>query len=85
MLDVCTAREDAFQVDPAPLDVDPYVKEGHDAVQLVFPAQGVLLENLASRRKEELDRHPFQSLNTHAKRTEKRRLGPVELTGSRSK
>lgn len=85
MLDVGTAREDAFQVDPAPLDVDPYIEEGHDAVQLVFPAQGVLLENLASRRKEELDRYPFHSQNTCAKRTRKRRLGPGELPGSRSK
>lgn len=73
MLDVCTAREDAFQVDPAPLDVDPYVEEGHDAVQLVFPAQGVLLENLASRRRES----STATQNMCAKRTEKRRLGPV--------
>lgn len=65
VLDVCTACEDAFQVDPAPLDVDPHVKEGHDAVQLVFPAQGVLLENLAGRRKEELDCYPEHMCQTH--------------------
>ena len=47
MLDVRAACEDALQVDPAPLHVDPHVEEGHDAVQLVFPAQGVLLKHLA--------------------------------------
>lgn len=46
VLDVCTAREDALQVDPAPLHVDPHVEQGHDAVQLVFPAQGILLKHL---------------------------------------
>ena len=47
VLDVRAACEDALQVDPAPLHVDPHVEEGHDAVQLVFPAQGVLLKHLA--------------------------------------
>lgn len=54
VLDVRAAREDALQVDPAPLHVDPHVEEGHDAVQLVFPAQRVLLEHLAGRRRAEV-------------------------------
>lgn len=32
VLDVCTARKDAFQVDPAPLHVNPHIKQSHDAI-----------------------------------------------------
>lgn len=51
MLDVRAAREDALQVDPTPLDVDPNVKQSHDAVQLVLPAQSVLLKHLEKKKK----------------------------------
>jgi len=46
VFDVCAAGEDALQVDPAALHVDPHVEQSHDAVQLVLPAQGVLLKHL---------------------------------------
>lgn len=51
VLDVRAAREDAFQVDPAPLHINPHVEQSHDAVQLVLPAQGILFENLMGRRR----------------------------------
>ena len=37
LLDVCTACEDSLQVNPSPLYIYPYIKQGVDAVQLVFP------------------------------------------------
>lgn len=46
MLDVGAASEDALKVDPATLDIDPHVKQRHDAVQLVLPAQSILLKHL---------------------------------------
>lgn len=46
MFDVRTACEDALQVDPAPLHINPHVEEGHDPVQLVFPAQGIFFKHL---------------------------------------
>lgn len=45
-LDVCAAREDALQVDPAPLDVDPHVKQRVDAIQLLLPRYGLLFKHL---------------------------------------
>lgn len=52
MFNVSTAGEDAFQINPAPLNVNPNVKEGHDPVQFIFPAQGIFLKNLRGGRKE---------------------------------
>lgn len=49
VLDIRTACEDAFQVDPPSLHIDPHVKESHDPIQLVFPAQGIFFENLVER------------------------------------
>ena len=46
MLDVGRAWEDALQVDPASLDVDPDVEEGVDPVQLLLPRQGFLFKHL---------------------------------------
>ena len=46
MFDVGAATEDALEVDPAALDVDPHVKEGVDAVQLVLPRLRLLLKLL---------------------------------------
>ncbi len=46
MFDVCASGEDAFQVNPSALHVDPDVKQSHDAVEFVLPAQSVLLEHL---------------------------------------
>lgn len=50
MFDVSAAREDAFQVDPATLDIDPNVKQSHDAIELVLPAQGIFLKHLGKKR-----------------------------------
>jgi len=46
VFDVGTATEDALEVDPAPLDIYPHVKEGVDAVQLVLPRLRLLLKLL---------------------------------------
>ena len=46
VFDVCAAGEDALQVDPAALHVNPHVKQSHDAIQLVLPAQSILLKHL---------------------------------------
>lgn len=46
MLDICTTSKDTLQVDPSPLDVYPDIKECHDTVQFVFPAEGILLKHL---------------------------------------
>ena len=56
MFDVRAAGEDALQVDPAALHVDPDVKQSHDAVQLVLPAERILLKHLGGggRRKVEM-------------------------------
>lgn len=52
MFDVSTAGEDAFQIDPTTLDVNPNVKQSHDAVQLVLPAQSVFLKHLGEEKGE---------------------------------
>lgn len=52
MFNVSTASEDAFQINPATLNVNPNVKEGHDPVEFIFPAQGIFLKNLRGGRKE---------------------------------
>lgn len=46
MFDVRAACEDALQVHPAPLHINPHVKETHDPVELVFPAQGIFFKHL---------------------------------------
>ena len=71
--DVRAACEDAFQVDPAPLHVDPHVEEGHDAVQLVLPAQGILLKHLEGQQKEEV--------KTKVSVPTQRRPGPLSMQG----
>ncbi|KAH9392991.1 hypothetical protein TYRP_006090 [Tyrophagus putrescentiae] len=43
-LNVRAAAEDALQVDPPGLHVDPHVEDGVDAIQLLLPAEGVLLK-----------------------------------------
>lgn len=53
MFDVSTASEDAFQINPAPLDIDPNIKESHDTIQLVLPAQSIFLKHLQEQTKEE--------------------------------
>lgn len=50
MFDVSTASEDAFQIDPATLDINPNVKQSHDAIQLVLPAQSIFLKHLDERK-----------------------------------
>lgn len=46
MFDVSTACEDAFQIDPTTLDINPNIKQSHDPIQLVFPTQGIFLKHL---------------------------------------
>ena len=46
MFDVSAATEDSLEVDPATLHIDPDIKEGIDAVQLVLPSLGLLLKLL---------------------------------------
>lgn len=60
MFDVCTACEDAFQVDPAPLHINPHVKESHDSVQLVLPAQGIFFKHLVGTQED--SSNPYFSL-----------------------
>ena len=50
MLDVGTSCEDALQVDPAALHIDPHVKQVVDAVQTVLPRKGILLEFLQEQQ-----------------------------------
>lgn len=50
MFDISTASEDAFQIDPATLNINPDIKESHDAIQLVLPAQGIFLKHLRKRK-----------------------------------
>lgn len=54
MFDVSTASKDAFQIDPATLDVNPNVKQSHDAIQLVLPAQGIFLKHLGEKKKKSM-------------------------------
>lgn len=53
MLDISTSCEDAFQVHPAALDINPDVKQSHDAIQFVLPAQSVFLKHLQNSKCEE--------------------------------
>lgn len=46
MFDVSTACKNAFQVNPTTLDVNPNIKQSHDAIQLVLPTQGIFLKHL---------------------------------------
>ena len=50
MFDVSTAGKDAFKIDPATLDINPNIKQSHDAIQLVLPAQSVFLKHLGERK-----------------------------------
>ena len=50
MLDVGTPGEDPLQVHPAPLHVNPHVKQGVDPVQPVLPGQGVVLKHFVVGR-----------------------------------
>ncbi len=54
MFDVSTPGEDAFQIDPATLDINPNIKQSHDAIQLVLPAQGVFLKHLRGKKNKSL-------------------------------
>ena len=45
--------EDALQIHPVPLHVDPHVKESVDPVELVLPRDSLLLEHLPSDGKRE--------------------------------
>lgn len=53
MFDVGTASKDAFQIDPATLDINPNIKQSHDAIQLVLPAQSIFLKYLQEQKKEQ--------------------------------
>lgn len=53
MFDVSTASKDAFQIDPATLDINPNIKQSHDAIQLVLPAQSIFLKYLQEQKKEQ--------------------------------
>lgn len=55
MFNVSTACEDAFQIDPTALHINPNIKESHDAIELVFPAQGIFLKHLGGKKKTEDD------------------------------
>ena len=50
ILDIGRARENAVQVHPPPLHVNPDVKDGIHAVELVLPAERLLLELLVVGR-----------------------------------
>ncbi len=50
VLDVSTSSEDALEVDPLSLDVDPHIKERMHTVQLVLPAGRLLLKHAIVRR-----------------------------------
>ena len=45
-LDICTATEDAIQVHPSTLHINPHIKHIVDAVQLLFPLKGILFKHL---------------------------------------
>ncbi len=49
-LDISTSGEDALEIDPTALDVDPDVKEGVDAVELVLPRDRFFFEDLVVGR-----------------------------------
>lgn len=55
MFDVSTASKDAFQINPATLDINPNIKESHDTIQLVLPAQSIFLKHLQEQMKEKDD------------------------------
>ena len=50
MLDVRVASEDALEVHPLALHIDPDIEEDVDAVELVFPRRRLLLELFVVRR-----------------------------------
>ena len=50
MLDVRTASENAFQVHPSALHVDPHVEQVVDLVEAVLPGHGIILKHLEVRR-----------------------------------
>lgn len=52
MFDVSTASKDAFQINPATLDINPNIKESHYTIQLVLPAQSIFLKHLQEQMKE---------------------------------
>ena len=49
MLNICTSTEDTVQVHPSSLYVNPYIKQGIDSIQLVFPRQSFFLKFLKRR------------------------------------
>lgn len=52
VLDVCAALEDALQVHPSPLHVNPHIKQDVDAIELVLPGEGLLLKHLSSKQQD---------------------------------
>lgn len=44
MLDIGAAREDAFKVDPLPLNIDPDIEQNVDTVEFLFPGCSVFFE-----------------------------------------
>lgn len=48
-LDICTTTEDAIQVHPSTLNVNPHIKHIMDAVQLLFPLKGILFKHLLNK------------------------------------
>ena len=51
MANVSTAGEYSFEIHPLALHVNPHIKEGIDAVQLVVPSVGLFFKYLVVRRK----------------------------------
>lgn len=54
MFDVSTACKDTFQIDPASLHINPDIKQSHDSIQLVFPAQGIFFKHLGENGKKNM-------------------------------
>ena len=49
--DISTATEDAVQIHPTTLDINPHIKHIMDAVQLLFPLKGILFKHLKNKKK----------------------------------
>ena len=48
MFDVSTASEDALEVDPPALNINPDVEQVVDPVEPVLPGQGIIFKHLQS-------------------------------------
>ena len=66
VLDVGTASEDALQVDPASLHVNPHIKHSIDTVQPLLPLHGIVLKHLQEQEHDHWNEH--QSPDTYKTR-----------------